>query len=686
MRTRTLAAIGLIGLACSLLHAAEGPDLPLQPDRQIGFSVDKATWLSLDVSPAGDKLVLEILGDLYLLPIDGGQARPITRGMAYDTQPRFSPDGSRIAFISDREGPDAVWTVDLEGENAKKIGSGGDRAHYASPSWSPDGRHVVVSKTSWGLRTFELWAYHTDGGTGVQITKAAPAGPSTPNEQRHNALGAVYSPDGRYLYFSGKYGGFGYNLKLPQWQIVRRDLRENVDDIITQAQGSAMRPILSPDGDRLVYGTRYEQQTGLRLRDLVTGKDQWLVYPVQRDEQESRYTRDLLPGYAFTPDGKSVIFTVQGGIRRVDLATRNLVDIPFQAPVEMELGPRLYFPYRIGVGPVKARLLEAPSISPGGDKVAFSAFARVYVHDFASGESRTVSPAGLRAFHPAWSPDGQDLAFVSWDVVDGHLWRVRANGRGPPRRLSEHPAFYSDPVWSPDGQRIVALRAASYDRLYREHDFGAPVGSDLVWLPASGGRISVIMPSRGYGAPHFGPEPDRVYVYASGGPFAKVEASGLTSMRFDGTDRRVLLQATGPGIYYAEEDVPAADVRIAPDGVHALIHHANQLYLLRLLNPYANDLTVDIDNAALPLARLTDIGADYFGWAENGVEVFWSTGHRVQRRAVADVAFKDESSDADRPAGEADRQRVEGTADDELADTPDSGGKQRYGKQRYGWG
>ena len=657
------------------LATEEEGGLALEAERNISFDVDKATWLSLDVSPAGDTLVLEILGDLYLLPIDGGQAAPITRGMAYDTQPRFSPDGSRIAFVSDRDGKTAVWIVDLQGENAKSIGSGGDRDDYASPSWSPDGKHVVVSKTSWGLRTFELWAYHVDGGKGVQITKAAPGGKATPKEQRHNALGAVYSPDGRYLYFARKYGGFGYNLRFPQWQVVRRDLRDDVEDIITEAQGSAMRPLLSPAGDKLVYGTRYEQRTGLRVRDLTTGKDEWLAYPVQRDEQESRFTRDLLPGYAFTPDGQSVVFTAEGGIRRVSLATGEVAEIPFQANVDMGLGANLYFPYRVGVGPVKARLLEAPAVSPDGGRVAFSAFTRVYVHDFASGESRVVSPEGMHAFHPAWSPDGRELAFVSWNTGGGHIWRLRANGRGQPRRLSQHPAFYSDPAWSLDGERIVALRATSYDRLYREHDFGTPVGSDLVWVPATGGAVSVIMPSRGYGAPHFGPESTRVYVYAYSGPVAGVETSGLMSLRFDGTDRRGLLKATGPGFYYAEEDVAAQDIRIAPDGSHALIHHASQLYLVRLLSPYANDLTVNLGNASLPLARLTDIGADFFGWSESGAEVFWSTGHRIHRRAVADISFEEKNGGKPGAAGQND------DADEESAAAsggvePDEAGEQ----------
>ena len=673
-------AVAAVALATAPVAAEVEPGLPLQPEREIAFTVDEATWLSLDVSPAGDTLVLEILGDLYLLPIEGGRARAVTRGMAYDTQPRFSPDGRRIAFVSDREGPTAVWTIGLDGKNARKVGSGDGRTDYASPSWSPDGRHIVVSKTSWGLRTFELWAYHVDGGTGVQITRAAPGGPSTPNEQRHNALGPVYSPDGRYLYFSGKYGGFGYNLSLPQWQIVRRDLRDNIDDVITAAQGSAMRPLLSPDGGTLVYGTRHEQQTGLRVRDLATGRDRWLVYPVQRDEQESRFTRDLLPGHAFTPDGESVIFTAEGGIRRVELASGEVREIPFVAPVEMGLGPSLQFPHRVGMGPVKARLLEAPSVSPDGNRVAFSAFTRVYVHDLSSGASRAVSPAGLQAFHPAWSPDGRHLAFVSWDALGGHIWRMRANGRGQLKRLSENPAFFSDPAWSPDGRRIVALRAASYDRLYRENDFGAPVGSDLVWLPAAGGGVSVILPSRGYGAPHFGPEAGRVYVYASGGLFGAAGDSGLVSMRFDGTDRRLLMKATGPGIYFAEGEVPAADVRIAPDGGHALVHHASQLYLVRLLNPHAHDLTVDIGNPSLPLVRLTDIGLDFFGWSGGGAEVYWSTGHTLHRRAIADVSFEEEDGDgedaADAVAGAVADARDASDAGRGDGDTGESGSEE----------
>src|ERR1700687_1314444 len=73
--------------------------LPLKPERTLSFSTTEGTWLSLDVSPDGKRIVFDLLGHLYVLPIEGGEAKQITRGMGFDSQPRYSPDGSMIVFV-----------------------------------------------------------------------------------------------------------------------------------------------------------------------------------------------------------------------------------------------------------------------------------------------------------------------------------------------------------------------------------------------------------------------------------------------------------------------------------------------------------------------------------------------------------------------------------------------------------
>src|SRR5205809_835040 len=69
--------------------------LPLRPERTIAFTTTVGHWMSLDVSPDGQTLVFDLLGDLYTLPVGGGKATPLTQGMAFDAQPRFSLDGKR---------------------------------------------------------------------------------------------------------------------------------------------------------------------------------------------------------------------------------------------------------------------------------------------------------------------------------------------------------------------------------------------------------------------------------------------------------------------------------------------------------------------------------------------------------------------------------------------------------------
>jgi len=285
----------------------EKKGLPLKSDRKVEFTTDEGTWVSLDVSPDGKTIVFELVGDIFTLPIEGGQAKLISGGMAFDSQPKFSPDGQWITFISDREGSENIWIMHPDGTAVKQV-SKDPNNDFTSPSWAPDGKYIFVSKAQFGIGSSEIWMYHVDGGSGVQITKSKPT-PSTERNKRPNAMGVVASPDGKYLYYAAKLGSLYYNQQLPTWHIARRDRKTGDEDDLIHQIKSAFRPVLSQDGKQVLYVTRYETESGLRLRNLESGEDRWVKYPVTRDDQESLFTRDVFPATPSCPVAKKSFTT-----------------------------------------------------------------------------------------------------------------------------------------------------------------------------------------------------------------------------------------------------------------------------------------------------------------------------------------------------------------------------------------
>jgi Tol biopolymer transport system component len=215
--------------------------------------------------------------------------------MAFDSQPSVSPDGKRIAFVSDREGSENLWICNIDGSDPKQL-SKDPQGDFESPSWTADGDYVLVSRGRRRAGCTNLDVQHPRRKRGAGDQGVADSNDTAAATRACVRRGRV--ADGKFFYYARRTGNFTYNTNFPIWQLVRRDRTTGDEDVITSAPGSAFRPVISPDGSKLVYGTRHDTETGLRMRDLATGEEKWLKYPIQRDDQESAATRDVLPGYS----------------------------------------------------------------------------------------------------------------------------------------------------------------------------------------------------------------------------------------------------------------------------------------------------------------------------------------------------------------------------------------------------
>jgi Tol biopolymer transport system component len=617
------------GAASDTVKKKPAKDLPLEPARTLSFAATESSWTSLDVSPDGQTIVFDLLGDLYTMPITGGTATRLTSGMAYDAQPRISPDGKQVVFVSDRSGGDNVWIMSLDGKDTTQV-TKGNTSLYISPEWTPDGKYIVASKTEGLGGAAKLWLFHVEGGSGVQLfgstpaTGAAPA-PGPGQQDPLKVLGAAFGPDPRYVWYAFRTGDWQYNAILPQYQLAVYDREAGTRTTMSGRYGSAFRPALSPDGKWLVYGARHESQTGLRIRDLGTGDERWLAYPVQRDDQESRASLDVLPGYSFTPDSRAIIAFYGGEIWRVPVDGSGQTQIRYTANVDLGMGPEVDFTYRIDQSPTfSARQIRDPVPSPDGRRLAFSALDHVWVVDYPSGTPRRLTNLNIGEFQPTWSPDGRSIAFVTWsDREGGHIYRVPAGG-GRAQRLTSAPAFYQEPAWSPDGSKIIAVRAAA--RTLQESIggfFGQGLGAEFVSVPASGGRIAVVAPTAGRSMPHFRrDEPNRIFAYHPN--------QGLVSMRWDGTDVKTHLKVTGARLPGATQPVNAGLVLMSPTGDRALAQVNNDLYVVTVPMVGATAPTVsvaDMSSAAFPVRKLTEVGGQFPAWSADGSKVHWSIGN-----------------------------------------------------------
>lgn len=593
----------------------EGCDsLCISPTRTISFETTEGTQVNVDVSPDGETILFDLLGDIYTVPRSGGTATRLTSGMALDLQPVFSPDGGRILFVSDRSGNENLWTMDADGSNLRAVTTDRGDFHFDDPEWSPDGEYVLVRKNEAGSPNAgrDAWLVHVSGGSGMMLAEDAVG------------LGFRWGPEGRYVYFRGTEDRGGVSLRgngrPAQPQIVRLDRRTGDMAPITTVPSGAARPAISPDGEWMVYVADVDAMSGLRLRNLVSAEDDWLVFPIDREDLNDR-TR-----FAFTPDGEAVVFHAAGTLHEVDIASGEVTDIPFTARVEQELGPLLKHEMPYQDDSLLVRNVRYGRMSPDGTRLAFGSLNQLWVMDLPDGEPRALVQGGSGQYQPTFSPDGSSVAFVSWDATEGgHVWRVSAEG-GEPRRLTTHPAYYANPAWSPDGSRIVYVREDPAGTRNRNTDNRGFVE----WIPSEGGQARPVV-----SAPS-----DNVLTFTADGQRITFADDGtLVSVRLDGTERREIATVEG-----AVEMVPS------PDGEWLAFTLREEVYVAAL-PPSVETVELSERSGPGPFQRVTRDGGQDLKWADDGESLTWVFANVFSHLDLDDVFGPDApESDLDRQA------------------------------------
>ncbi|HWI85745.1 MAG TPA: amidohydrolase, partial [Sphingomonas sp.] len=585
--------------------------------REVRIAVDNGTWMNVDVSRDGKLIAFDLLGDIYTMPVAGGVPTRIAQGLSYEHQPRFSPDGKRIAFTSDRGGGDNIWIMNVDGSDKRQL-TKEDFRLLNQPSWSPDGRFIVAKKhftTGRSLGTGEVWLYHVSGGGGVQLVKRA-------SEQLQKELGEpIYAPDGKAIYYTrnitpGPIFEYAQNSHTDLFEIERYDIETGEVTTAVSGVGGSVRPTPSPDGKKIGFVRRDHGRTSLWVKDFTSGSERKIYGELDRDVQETWAVTGVYPNMAWTPDSRSMLFWAGGKIRRVDADGANAREIPFRVDDTRMVIDAVHPQVEIAPDRFATRMPRWASVSPDGRQVVFETLGKLWIKPLAGGAPRRLVKGDEAEMElwPTWSADGRTIAFVGWtDAGLGQIRTVPAGG-GAARNVTTIAGHYARPKFSPDG-RTIAFERGSGGALTAARASDNP---GVYRVAASGG--APIRIAKDGAEPQYGAANDRVFMI-----MAENGKRQLVSTDLSGGTKRV----------HAVGDL-VNDYAVSPNGEYLAFRQNYQAFVMPLM-PGTQNVEVDQKGGPLPATRISADGADFINWSNDGAQIHWSMGPTLYTARTADL-------------------------------------------------
>jgi len=595
--------------------------------RTITVDTTETTWSNVDVSPDGSTMVFDVLGDIFSLPIAGGEATALTSGIEWNYQPKYSPDGSEIVFVSDRAGGDNLWIMNADGSEPRAVTKESEHLVH-NPSWSPNGDYLVAKKSFTSGRSIaagEIWMFHPghEGG-GLQLTER----PNGEDDQKNQA-DPVYSVDGEYIFFSqdvtpGRVWQYGKDSTGQIFVIQRLELATGEIERFVTGAGGAVRPTPSPDGRYLAFIKRIaDLNSAIYLKDLDSGKE-WAIYDrFERDLQETSGTEGNAPAIAWTPDSGSIVFWTGGGFHRVDVASRAVSDIPVHVEKEMRIQETLRHPVDVAPESFRVRMPRWAAVSPDGSRAVFQALGVLWTRRLPDGEPRRLtSQSDHFENFPQFSPDGRSIVYTTWDDEEQGSVRVAPASGGAGRALTSRPGNYIEPTFSRDGSTVAYYQVSGGYLL--SPMWGLETG--LYTVPAAGGEPTFVTDS-GF-SPRFSPDGERIFFLS--GAESGVE---LKSVDLAGQEERTHVKGSN-----------MAELAVSPDARWVAFVDDYNAYVAPLATT-GKAVALGKGTKSIPVRKISGRAGDFLAWQDDDT-IIWSRGPILYQRDLSDAfAFVDGAPD-----------------------------------------
>lgn len=578
------------------------------------LNTDEGTWMNLDVSPDGKTIVFDLLGNIYKMPISGGTTTVLRSGLAYEVQPRFSPNGKYISFTSDAEGGNNIWVMTADGKDAKSITKEKYRL-LNNAVWTPDGKSVVARKHYTSTRSVgagEMWQYPLSGTAGLRLTKRK-------NDQQ-DVNDPSISPDGKYLYYAEDMypgGYFQYN-KDPNKQIYvikRYNFETGEIDQITGGPGGAARPVVSRDGKLLAFVKRVRTKSVLYIHELVTGKEYPIYENLSKDQSEAWAVFGVYPHFAWMPNNKDIVLWAQGKINRINIDTKQITNIPFQVDQEIKLAKTHRVKRKVFEPQFASKMVKDVKTSPDGNTIVFTALGHIYKKVLPEGTPTRITTLTDFEAEPSFSSDGNSVLFVTWNDEElGAIYKVNLDGSNL-EKITNEKGIYRTPAFNSNNSKIV----------YRKESGNGDQGFDYtkktgIYVANTDGSDAKRISKSGE-FPMFSADDSRVF-FQTGGSFFGGLTKKLKSVDLNGKEERSHFSSK-----LANRLVPS------PDNKWVAFIHLHKLYMAPFVMN-GSEINLDNNTKSFKVESLSKNAGINLHWSASNDKIFWTLGGDYIQKSI----------------------------------------------------